>query len=224
MQLLSKIKQKKSFLLIEVVFVILIISVLIYSNNVSYKKDYLTLAINHLLLDIKTCQNLALMDNNFDINDKHYFKKTWQIKFNKSVDAQKVWAYTIFKDLNYDGNININDTIAINRLNQNKLLSGGQSGVIRLDDPRRTKSMTLVEYFGIDEVQFSKSCTRYNSTKIIFDNKGKPYYGYSYKDTKIDKRTDLYEIKDICKISLIKSNKEKSICIEPNTGFSYICN
>jgi hypothetical protein len=216
-------KINKGFLIIELVFVLVIISIFSYISRLDIKKDFLGIATNNLLLDIKLCQNFSLMDNNFDINDPNYFKKTWQIKLNKSVDATKTWAYTIFKDLNYDGNININDKIAINPINNQKLLSGGQSGVITLNDKRRTKSMALFESFGIDDIDFSKSCSRYGSTKIIFDNNGIPYYGYSYHDNRNDKYSDIYKVKDTCKITLTREEKTKSICIEPNTGFSYIC-
>jgi hypothetical protein len=216
-------KISKGFLIIELVFVLVIISIFSYISRLDIKKDFLGIATNNLLLDIKLCQNFSLMDNNFDINDPNYFKKTWQIKLNKSVDATKTWAYTIFKDLNYDGNININDKIAINPINNQKLLSGGQSGVITLNDKRRTKSMALFESFGIDDIDFSKSCSRYGSTKIIFDNNGIPYYGYSYHDNRNDKYSDIYKVKDTCKITLTREEKTKSICIEPNTGFSYIC-
>jgi hypothetical protein len=216
-------KINKGFLIIELVFVLVIISIFAYVSRLDVKKDFLGIATNNLLLDIKLCQNFSLMDNNFDINDPNYFKKTWQIKLNKSVDATKTWAYTIFKDLNYDGNININDKIAINPINNQKLLSGGQSGVITLNDKRRTKSMALFESFGIDDIDFSKSCSRYGSTKIIFDNNGIPYYGYSYHDNRNDKYSDIYKVKDTCKITLTREEKTKSICIEPNTGFSYIC-
>jgi hypothetical protein len=216
-------KISKGFLIIELVFVLVIISIFAYVSRLDIKKDFLGIATNNLLLDIKLCQNFSLMDNNFDINDPNYFKKTWQIKLNKSVDATKTWAYTIFKDLNYDGNININDKIAINPINNQKLLSGGQSGVITLNDKRRTKSMALFESFGIDDIDFSKSCSRYGSTKIIFDNNGIPYYGYSYHDNRNDKYSDIYKVKDTCKITLTREEKTKSICIEPNTGFSYIC-
>jgi hypothetical protein len=216
-------KISKGFLIIELVFVLVIISIFAYVSRLDIKKDFLGIATNSLLLDIKLCQNFSLMDNNFDKLDPNYFKKTWQIKLNKSVDATKTWAYTIFKDLNYDGNININDKIAINPINNQKLLSGGQSGVITLNDKRRTKSMALFESFGIDDIDFSKSCSRYGSTKIIFDNNGIPYYGYSYHDNRNDKYSDIYKVKDTCKITLTREEKTKSICIEPNTGFSYIC-
>jgi hypothetical protein len=220
---MKKYKTKKAYLLIEIVLVLIIVSVLVFTSRVNIKKDYLSLAVDRILFDIKYCQHLALIDSSFDIDDGNHFKKYWQVKFNKRVDNQVVWAYTIFKDLNYDGNINISDTIAKNYLNKTKLLSGGQSGVITLDDKRRTKTMTLKESFGIDDIKFSKSCSRYGSTKVIFNNNSKPYYGYSYDDNRNDKYTDIYAIEDTCKITLIKENRNKSICIEPNTGFSYIC-
>ena len=240
---------KKAFTMLELVFVIIIIGILSVTISPNFQRDSLQEAANQLVSHIRYTQHLAMMDNKFDNNDATWFKERWQLRFSRSMNSENVWAYTIFSDSsNHDQGVNTGDIIARNPLYKGVLnasgrlkkgtgqyFSGGYSGVIVLTDERRMKELALAKTYGVKWVTFSKSCSNYRppsknqSRKIIFDNLGRPYWGYKKDVGVIGKNPsdNMYIVHGQCIITLCTEEKcthgdKISIGIEPETGYTHI--
>jgi prepilin-type N-terminal cleavage/methylation domain-containing protein len=234
----------KAFTLIELVFVIVIIGILSTQISPNFQSDGLQKAANQLITHLRYTQHLAMMDNKFDPRNSMWFKERWQLKFSKSVQEKSnhsgskvVWSYTIFsgKDRHHDRNPRKWD-IAKDPINKNVYLSGGHSGYIHLDDKSRNKDLALRETYGIESVEFSRSCSHYGSKKIIFDYIGRPYYYYQKDTVSLGSNPykDMKLIRSQCQISLClklnsagkcdytDKNSYIKIAIEPETGYSHI--
>ncbi len=240
---------KKAFTIVELVLVVVIIGIVSAVMIPRYNRSTLNEAAHQLISHIRYTQHLALMDDVYDTKDPRWFKERWQLAFARSVDSQNVWAYTIYSDKNHDGNPNLRyQEIARDPLNPGELnslgqivaskpgryLSGGQSGVLHLNDSRINKKMTLGKSYQINWVSFSRSCSSQNpgtlnqSRRILFDRIGRPYYYYK-KDadsTASDPFVDMKPIQSQCVITLYekadRTGKNIQIAIEPETGYAHI--
>ncbi len=216
---------KKAFTMIELIFVIIIGGILASFISFKFDGDELQEAVDEVVYYLRYTQHLALSQDMYDKNNPEWFKDRWQLNFNRSVDVTDVWAFSIYQDsLNQDGDVNIGDNIAIDILNpkdsqnRDKYLSGGQSGILSIDDDRVNKRMQLYN-FGITDIKFSSSCTNNQginqSRRIFFDELGRPY--------KNNTSTNPYNTSSLitsdCKITLTHSSgTQKSIIIKPITG------
>ena len=239
---------KKAFTLIELVLVVVIIGIVSAAIVPRFNRSTLDEAAHQIISHIRYTQHLALMDDKYDPTDSTWFKERWQLSFSRSVDSQNVWAYSIFSDANHDGNPNLRNEIARDPMNPGTLnslgqivsskpgqyLSGGFSGVLDLEDSRRSKKMTLNNKYGINWISFSRSCSSGNpgtlnqSRRIIFDKIGRPYYYYKKDSTSTAAQpySDMHLIESQCIITLYensdKSGKNIRIAIEPETGYAHL--
>jgi prepilin-type N-terminal cleavage/methylation domain-containing protein len=227
-------KLKKAFTMIELVFVIAVIGILSSFMLPSLtsmipgmsSEGKLREAAVQVMSHIRYTQHLAMIDNRFDKENEVWFKERWQIRFYENVNSELEWAYTIFSDrTNQDLEPNINE-IARNPINTNEYMTGGYPGnVIDVNNSRRTEKMKLNNNYGVQDIDFSNSCTSFNSRKIIFDNFGRPYWRYDDDDTDYDVNL-LYTACqiDICSVpdcTIANANDIVSIVIEPMTGYTH---
>ena len=211
---------KKSFTLLEMIFVIVVVGILAVVMLPKIENNSLNNAAIQLLSDIRYTQHLAIVDDKFNAQDSNWYKKRWQILFAKSSSGSKntggYYAYSIFSDkATYTGKPGITE-MAKNPFDNVKLLSGGYSGVLNWKDPRATRKLNLGESYGIDDMNFS--CGK----RLAFDHIGRPIKGnLSTMTGSYHAGTDRL-FKKQCVITLIKGTKSISIDIEPESGYASI--
>lgn len=81
---------KKAFTLLELVFVIVIAGILAFVLIPKSSDTKLLESANQLISHIRYAQQLALNNDQFDPNDKDWYKKMWRIEF-ESNGTYKVW-------------------------------------------------------------------------------------------------------------------------------------
>lgn len=81
---------KRAFTLLELVFVIVIAGILAFVLIPKSSDTKLLESANQLISHIRYAQQLALNNDQFDPNDKDWYKKMWRIEF-ESNGTYKVW-------------------------------------------------------------------------------------------------------------------------------------
>ena len=81
---------KKAFTLLELVFVIVIAGILAFVLIPKSSYTKLLESANQIISHIRYAQQLALNNDQFDPNDKDWYKKMWRIEF-KNNGTYKVW-------------------------------------------------------------------------------------------------------------------------------------
>ncbi len=228
---------KKSFTLLELVFVVVVIGILSAIIIPSTRSDNLREAAIQVVSHIRYTQHLAMIDDKFDTNPaSKWYKKRWQIQFANTVGSGNSWSYMIYSDSLGDstGTPDVNEH-AKNPLNPAKFLTGGYSaGNIAYDDSmgRDTAELNLGKKYSITDVDFSAGCEIASSRqRIFFDYLGRPFYGSPHLQTKpYHNETNVKKLNSDCKILLCThfpctsatSNEKVTIVIEPETGYAYI--
>ena len=223
---------KKAFTFLEAVIVIILMAILSAVFIPKYDKNNLRQAANQILSHIRYARHLALVDEKFDPYDQYWYRKRWQIRFFKSSrasrDGTSKWAYAVFSDKpspSYNGYPEIsNQEVAKDPLDQTYITGGYSSDPISYNYNSEfvNKKAAIEETYGIVNVVFSSSCSYYNSKSIIFDYLGRPLRGRSSSYNAPYERQRM--ITSVCKITFFDSNNNSiKICIEPETGHSYIC-
>lgn len=87
---------KKAFTLLELVFVIVIAGILAFVLIPKSSDTKLLESANQLISHIRYAQQLALNNDQFDPNDKDWYKKMWRIEF-ESNGTYKVWRGNVAK-------------------------------------------------------------------------------------------------------------------------------
>ena len=204
---------KKSFSLIELIFVVLILTIIGSYINIKIQDNKLNDATNRLLLYLKETRYQALTDKKYRRDDDLWHKKRWTLKFfrcNKNVGAL---YYTIYSDVNKTGHPSFDESLS-DPLTNKKIYSTNRCEIVG----NRSKYVLLTKEYNINDIEIS--CNNTSSLgQISFGNDGKIYsrlssYENEYKE---------YEIKKSCTIEL-KSLKSGSreIIIEPNSAYVYI--
>jgi len=182
----------KSFTLIELIFVIIITTLLGVAVMV-FPDNSLTLARDKLMKNIRLTQTLALLEDKYldrpknlqDVNNsKFWFKSFWQIYFTEN-------NYTIFSDkAPFDG-IPQDSEIIINPLDRNKL-------IIKLDN----------------NIHITSNLTNWQN-RILFDNLGRPFY-----DVKTTNSNPFnFMIQKSFQIKISKDSDSLCFQIEPISGY-----
>ncbi|WP_286005972.1 pilus assembly FimT family protein [Campylobacter avium] len=224
---------KRAFSLLELIFVLLILS-LIFTIAKFYPQDdtRIFLAAEQILNDLSYTRHLALMQDSFRganlalATKDEWFKSRWQLYFIRSKSAtNNEQTYTIFLDKNGDGNANIGKInvdldreIAIDVLNPKKLMNSGQSGVISSSDERASKRFNIQSTYGVENIKFLGACSSY--TRVIFDEYSRLYSPLRTAKSRFDKL--LFYKNEPCVIKL--SNSRQSVCILVDTlsGYAYM--
>ena len=211
----SIILYKKSFSILEIIFTIVIISIL--STQIFYQKRSIKLeqATNKILIHLKQTRYQAMVDNKFDDMDKYWFRKRWTFKISNCKDSIGGLYYLIYTDLNKGGNININETLK-DPLNNKFLYANSHCK----SSYETSKDVFITKKYGITKIE--QSCNKSDTiAKIHFEYDGNIY-------SKLAGNKDIYKeyeyiLKDRCELKIYDDkNNFKTIVIENNTGYIYL--
>jgi len=223
---------KKAFTLLELVFVIAVVGILAAIIIPNTRTNPLREAAVQLVSHIRYTQHLAMVDDKFAIDDVNWYKKRWTILFNSDNYTDNEESYTIYNDLNANGNPDITSTnkeVAVDPLNKEKYMSGGFSGENDLDirdlettpaDFMGMKKYNLGKAYSITSLTFSSNCKFSGSTRLAFDHIGRPLIGKisSYSSVYMNNRI----LESQCKITMANSENNITIAVEPETGYAHI--
>ena len=241
---------KKSFSLIELIIVIIVIGILAASMKFSLTNSTLNQAVDQVINHIRYTQQLALRDDKYQAfpldssakegnRSKYWFKQWWQIRFTKNKNDKNYW-YEIFTDLptnskySFDrlghlpnGEDNWTLTYAKNPLN-NKYLMGHCDDSGYPDCLEADKKLNLTKTYGIKKIIYENFYSY--SRRLVFDSYGKPYLkigdsgdGGDINPYDNDKRMPLTKIAKITLCLDDNCEQNKSICIYPETGYVKSC-
>ena len=240
---------KKSFTLLELIFVIIIVGILYSSISFSLADSSLNQSANQLISNINYTRHLAIKDNKikyYPINNtatemnrsKYWFKQWWQIRF--SNDSSGYW-YEIFTDLPTDGsstnfeatggkpNKDSDYELTYAKNSDAKYLTGkcdDGSNYAKCEDT--DPKLNFTNNYGIQKIIFKNL----NSTKphLIFDNYGNIYLtegekgdGGDINPYNIIKRKPLLTTGKIILCKEDNCEQNISICISPKIGIAYLC-
>ena len=230
-------KMYKAFTMIELVFVIVVVGILSVMIAPNFQGNNLRQAADQLVSHIRYTQHLAMMDNKFDVNDADWYKERWQIFF--STTANSTISYSILSDTpsslgNYQGSPKANSTytevsVASNPLNPSTYLIGTSYSTFHNSDTERlTQTLDIGNEYGILDLDLSSSCKVGSSTRIAFDNIGRPLRGTFHNFTEVYPSGNIITsqcIIQICTVSdctVATGDEIIEIAIEPETGYTHI--
>lgn len=204
---------KKSFSLLELIFVIFLLSLSYIFINIQSPSNSLDIATNKLNLYLKQTRYKALLENMYDDNDSLWHKKRWTLKFFRCRSSIGGIYYSIYSDRNKKGSPNLEESL-LDPLSNKYIYSSNTCEY----KSNRSKYVLLTKEYGVKNVEVS--CNSTNSLgQLSFDTKGQLHSklsSYDY-DEKAFKEDDNCEI-----IFYSNSNKSKTIIIDAKTGYSYI--
>jgi len=238
---------KKSFTLIELLIVVIIIGILAYSLSFKFNNS-LQVAADKIIKDIRYTQSLALKEdkyqpfpeNNSSIEQnrtKYWFKQWWQLKFKLSTRGNShYYSYSIFSDSPTNSSTNFNKTggpvseYALNSLS-NKYASTSSSMTYSSEYNLSKYNIKLIIKPNGDEYNSPNPALRF-----VFDNLGNVFLdegdaGDSGDINPLDKDKRPL-LKTTAKIKLCLDNpciQNKNRCVQINitpTGEVYksVCN
>lgn len=201
---------KKSFTILELMIVILLMSFLYTQFLPKNKIDYLDEVTNRLSLYLSDVRYKALIDNKFDSNDNLWHKKRWTLKFFRCSNEEDGIYYSIYSDYNKSGTPGADDSLK-DPLTQKNIYSSNQCN----ESNKNSKYVLLTKNFEIKDVKIS--CNETTSLgQLSFGSDGKVYAKLSAYENEASK----YEITQPCSIKFIsKENKSKEIILFPSTGY-----
>jgi len=201
---------KKSFSLLELILVILLLSILYTLFIPKTKIDNLEELKKNITLQIKHLRNKALIDSKYINSDNKWQKQNWTIKFfrcNRSVGGL---YYIIYSDTNKTGHPNqiesLKDPLT------NKYIFSSKTCV---ENEKNSKYTLLTKNFNIQNVNLSCNSTD-SLGQLSFSYNGNIY---SKLTNNINKQED-YELKEPCILEFIDEKNQKiEIKIENKTGY-----
>lgn len=201
---------KKSFTLLELILVILLLSFLTtlfipkkIDNSLDELKDRIILQMKHL-------RYKSLINNKYDKEDSLWFKKRWTFKFFRCSKNVGGFYYVMYSDENKKGKPNLEESIK-DPLSNKYIYSSN-----KCEETNNTSKYVLItKKFHIQDINISCNSTS-SIGQISFGNDGKVYSKLSSED---NNHND-YEIEEKCTITMKNSkNDEVKIYIENKTGY-----
>lgn len=204
---------KKSFSLLELIFSLLLLT-LLYSmfipKNQINKLDEITSKLETYL---NYTRYKALVDNKYDEENDLWFKKRWSLKFFRCRSSVGGIYFSIYSDKNLSGHPSSIDSLKDPLTNKNIYSSNYCTESIE-----NSKYVLLTKNYNISDIEMSCNSTD-SLGQISFGSDGKVYSRLS----NLENEENEYEIKEACYIKLIdKKENKKEIVVNPRTGLSKI--
>jgi Tfp pilus assembly protein PilE len=197
---------KKSFTLLEIVVVLILISLVIVIAYPKKQIDNLHLASQKLLIYLNYTRMIALMDNKFTYNDTQWEKKLWTLKFQRCSKAEDGLYFVVYSDES-GGTAHFKKSETMKDPLNNKQLYM-QSDCIAKDD--ESKNVLLTKNYGVSSVELSCNTTT-TIGQISFGYDGNIYSSLGQNIQKVTQPC-IITIKD-------DEMNRNQIQIEPFTGF-----
>jgi type II secretory pathway pseudopilin PulG len=206
---------KKSLFILEIIFVLLILSIILSLVTSKLKVNKLKLAKNQLIRHLKYTRYVALLDDKYEHNNSLWYRKSWNLKFlNCSKNIGGIY-YVI-----YSNTINTNhwavskEETLKDPLTNNYIYSFQCKKDNNYD---KSKFVLLSEYYGIKKIKLSCNNTK-SLGQLFFLNDGSVYTNFNSNKNDMGK----YKLKETCQLILEdEENNIEKIYIEPNTGYIY---
>lgn len=228
---------KKALTTIELIFIVILIGIMSAVATSYFRDDKLALAAYQVLEHIRYTQHLALSEHKFDPKDDNYlnhqagsddtetgkyFRSWWQMRFVVQLGgAPEIVGYSIYSDMDREGNIDrtTHDEAAVNPID------GLYFNTFVANDS--TSDVNLLQKYDISNISFSANCQAAGFTMvqndigaIIFDEKGRPYYGIA---NNAQNNPYQFLLTANCIITLTGAGgKVAEITIYPETGYAEI--
>ena len=210
---------KKTFTLIELIFTLVILSIIISLSIPKVQKTNLNLASKRIILYLKHTRYLAFVDNKYKNENtdfaKMWYKERWTLKFKKCSKSIGGLYFIVFTDKNHKGSPNkkecAKDPITSKWLYSNYDCDASND---------ESKYILLTKEYGIKKVDIS--CNSTNTIgSISFGIDGEVYSKLGTKPNQKEK----YKLTKTCYIKLYdEDNNFVNIAIEPHTGFIHQVN
>lgn len=200
------VKSKKSFSLIELIFVIVLIGIISSAIIPQTQISKLNLAANKIILYLNYTRYIAHIDNKHNIEDDEWEKKRWTLKFQRCSSTTGGLYYVVYSDTS-GGTAHFKKAETLKDPLSNKYLYSGYDCENSYDE---SKYILLTKEFGVNKVDVSCNTTS-SIGQISFGYDGKIYSNLG---------TTPKQIEESCRIKLFDKNNEfVTISIEPNTGY-----
>lgn len=203
---------KNAFSMLELIFVIFLLSLFSY-GILNYRQiNSLDVAVNRTIIYLKQTRLQAFINDKFDTQDSLWHKKRWTLKFFRCRSSVGGLYYVIYSDSNQTGHPSSNESLKDPLSNKNIYSSNSCS-----ENPNNSKYVLLTQEYDISNVNLS--CNNTTSLgQISFGSDGRVYSKLSSEDNEFYEN----EITEPCLITMThKNGTSKSIVIENKTGFIY---
>ena len=187
----------KSFSLIELVVVIIVVGILTISTIPRLERDNLREGIEQIARHIRYTQHMAMVNDVYDARKALWYKAMWRISF-RSKNCYVVSSNTDF-DMNYD-----RSESALDPLGKNLLYSNTKC----IQEASDNSNMFLSDQYQIDSIEFNSACG--DNRFIAFDYLGRPH-------KTLTKVNDLLSSK--CTMTFSSGSRTGVIEILPQTGY-----
>ena len=187
----------KSFTLIELIIVIIVVGVLTISILPRLERDGLREGMEQVVRHIRYTQHMAMVNDVYDAGKPLWYKAMWRISF-RSKNCYLVSSNTDF-DMNYD-----RSESALDPLDKKLLYSNNKC----IQEESDNSTMFLSDKYQIDSIEFNSACG--DNRFIAFDYLGRPH-------KTLTKVNDLFSSK--CTITFSSGARAGVIEIHPQTGY-----
>lgn len=205
-------KSQNSFILLELLIVILLLS-LLYNIFIPKKSDSELYKLkNSIVLQLKFLRYKALTQSFYSKYENNWFKRVWTIKFQRCRKSVGGVYYSIYSDKNSKGHVNRSETLK-DPLTNKYIYANNYCK----SNSKDSKYTLLTKNYNIKSVKLS--CNETTSLgQISFDFYSNTYSKLGYTKNSIQtKRLD-----ENCIIKLIDFNdKTAKITINKTTGYIY---
>ncbi|MEA3354442.1 MAG: type II secretion system protein [Campylobacterota bacterium] len=197
-----------AFSLLELLFIIAIITVVISQITIKPQNNNLDLALKQIKLYLNYTRYIAHIDNKYSLNDNEWKKRLWTLKFQRCSSSIGGLYFVIYSDTS-GGTAHFKKEESLKDPLSNKYLYSNYDCKVSKDESRY---ILLTKEYGIEKVEVS--CNSTNTIgQISFAYDGKVYSKLGNNPT---------EIIDRCYIKIYdKDNRSRTLTIEPKTGYIF---